>query len=534
MARKRRFNRGGNRGNRGNRGASGSGQRNPSQVPPRSPGPASPRSLSPVPSRRTSPVPSRRTSPVPTRRTSHVLSRSPSLMSARRARSVSLIDWEPLPRVERSSSQPPRNRLVPGYQTGLYYDEPTPQELDDIVYNFWKVKPGEGYSEHHLPPAFQREIQYILANPPERQIKIRPLHQVMGFLDFTNYVVHDNPSFAGSNFSPLCDRLVFTLSENVEHDQERNRYFDNWHVYVRIYQSRDNEQNDMYAYVATIGVELNQVPTQVTYHVSQHRLFPQSLEESRFPTVDQEDQDAVDNLLVRLNESRTGNWAPFQRFRNFIGQLYTMKSSQLRNPNSLSTDRDNCLEHILNEPGERAREGFATQEQITTLSRIPNQVLIDIGGDKLMFSLRNACLNNFGYYTETWDHYVWLQGDANDPQNNLYAYVCSFVSTYRRLADGTPVRNHIQWVDDQAPIINLSRYPMISQEEQTSVMNYHSTIMQNEDQFQSFTDPLINVRSSQMGNVNRIGVNRDTIVTDWFSDQGDQGRPEHEPARAPL
>ena len=141
MARKRRFNRGGNRGNRGNRGASGSGQRNASQVPPRSPGPASPRSLSPVPSRRTSPVPSR----------------SPSPVSRRRTRSVSP-HRDPIQRGERSSSQPPRNRLVPGYQTGLYYDEPTPQELDDIVYNFWKVKPGEGYSEHHLPPAFQEKF----------------------------------------------------------------------------------------------------------------------------------------------------------------------------------------------------------------------------------------------------------------------------------------------------------------------------------------------------------------------------------------
>ena len=115
----------------------------------------------------------------------------------------------------------------------------------------------------------------------------------------------------------------------------------------------------------------------------------------------------------------------------------------------------------------------------------------------------NARLNN-GYYTETWDHYVWIKGDANDPQNHLYAYVCTFVNRYRRLADGTPVRNHIQWVDDQAPIINLSRYPMISQEEQTSVMNYHSTIMQNEDQFQSFTDPLVYVRSHQMANVNQM------------------------------
>ena len=181
--------------------------------------------------------------------------------------------------------------------------------------------------------AYEREFQSTTAAEPKAQPKgppeRPPLQQMMALLDFTDYVVHDNPSFADSNFSPLCDRLVFTLSDYVGHDEERNRYFDNWHVFVRISQSRQSEENDIYAYVATIGVELNQVPTQATYHVSQERLFPQTLNTNMFPFVDEEEQDAVDSLLVRLNESRTGNAEPFQRFRHFIGQLYTMRSGPI-------------------------------------------------------------------------------------------------------------------------------------------------------------------------------------------------------------
>ena len=285
MARKRRFNRGGNRGNRGNRGASGSGQRNPSQVPSRSP------------------------SPVPQR------SADPNL--PRRTRSLSPTSRGPLRWVERSRSVPPRDRsLVP---------------------------------RTHPPPPTESEL-----------------------------------AFMGIDFS----------GPGVPYEEPTQQ-------------------------------ELNQAAKEYNDYVSKR---------------------------LDIAEKRLGS-----------------------------------------------------REQVTTLSNVPNHVLYDIGGDKLMFSLRDSH-RDCGYYTEIWDHYVWIKGDANDPQSNLYAYVCTFVNRYRRLADGTVVRDRIQWDDKTTPIINLNRYPMITQEEQMSVVDYYRAITENEEQFISFTDPMINVRSSQMGNVNRHGV----------------------------
>ena len=515
MARKRRFNRGGNRGNRGNRGASGSGQRNPSQVPPRSRSPVSERSLSPVPSRR--------------------------------ARSVSPYR-EPVRRgLRRSISEPPRDgSLGPGYNTEWF--PPTLSDLNAIDLSEVGSKYGQLFA------TYERELHLTpvrFENTPKR-----PLDQVMPMLDFPDYVVHDNPSFADSNFSPVSDRLVFTLSDYVEHDEERNRYFENWHVFVRISQSRVSEQYDMYAYVATIGVEPNQVPTQATYHVSQHRLFPQTLNADMYPFVDEEDQNAVDSFLVKLDEIRTGNAAPFQRFRDFIGQLYTMKSGQLRNQTSVSPDRDNCIQHILKEPqshagqehhdvseikdsvekyhksSKRTGSTHKKQKQVTTLSEVEDYVLFDFGGDKLMFSLNDSHLENGGY-SESWDHYVWIKGDANDPEKSLYAYVCTFVNTYQRLPDGSLVRQNSEWVEKMSPIINFSIYPMITQEDQRLIVEYHTTLRQNQENFFGFTDQLLNVRPNQMSNLTPIGENRNHMVTN-FREPPQQARTDQARAQSPT
>ena len=189
---------------------------------------------------------------------------------------------------------------------------------------------------------------------PEGEAERPPLQQVMVMSDFTDYVVHDNALFGDWNFSPVSDRLVFSLSDDVDYDQERNCYVEHWHVYGRINQSRDDEQNDVYAYLATVRVENNQWtangPTSVSYHISQQRLFPQTLDTNMYPTIDEDDQEATDSLVSRLNESRSGNTAPFRRFRDFIGQLYATRSDRLRNPTFVSTIRDNCLRGLLNEP----------------------------------------------------------------------------------------------------------------------------------------------------------------------------------------
>ena len=195
-----------------------------------------------------------------------------------------------------------------------------------------------------MPPFLQR---------PEDEPERPPFQQVMALRDFTDYAIHDDPSF-----SPICDRLVFTLSDDVDYDEQNDCYIEHWHVFGRINQSRDSEQNDMYAYVATIEVEYggwtSQGPTQVSSDFSQQRLFPQTLDTDMYPTVDEEDQEVVDGLVERLNDIGFNISAPFERLREFIGVLSRMRSDQLSNPTFISTARDYCHLAIFNVPRQLA------------------------------------------------------------------------------------------------------------------------------------------------------------------------------------